>query len=254
MRQRFKESNLTIETLSGQLITVRAALSQINLLIVESLSRDEQHYQLTLDLSAAIGCCNLLLRLLDEQLAKLQYNDTDEVTFLSKVNLMLESKGTEDCLTRLDRQINALNLLVTAFKCRNPRVQQEFLQETESRSVFDQVRDDSTSLIVVCDSASIVTQRTRTTTGTSRFSANFSFDAEILQANAYKATLRSLMRRAQNDNSRERYSQNTRIKSPDGPTLRKLPRRVKISRPENLMHVTHVRYDVLYGRYTVSRT
>ncbi|EXJ57547.1 hypothetical protein A1O7_07895 [Cladophialophora yegresii CBS 114405] len=81
MRKRFKESNVTVETLSGQLITVRAVLSQINLQIAESLSQDGQYYQLTLDLDAAIGCCNLLLRLLDEQIARLQYGDMNEVTF-----------------------------------------------------------------------------------------------------------------------------------------------------------------------------
>jgi hypothetical protein len=252
LRKRFKESNLTIETLSGQLVTVKAALSQINLLIAESLSQDEQHYQLTLDLSAAIGCCNLLLRLLDEQIARLQYSDTDEVTFISKVNLMLESKGTEECLTRLDRQTNALNLLITAFNCRNPRAQQDLLKEKESRRVFDQVKDDSTSLVVLCDSASFVTQRTKTTTGTSRFSMNFSFDAEILQAKAYKTTLRSLMRRAQNNSLRDKNSQNTQLRSPDRPPLPRLPRGVKISRPENVMHVTHVGYDELDGRFTVS--
>jgi hypothetical protein len=254
LRKRFKESNLTIETLSGQLVTVKAALSQINLLIAESLSQDEQHYQLTLDLSAAIGCCNLLLRLLDEQIARLQYSDTDEVTFISKVNLMLESKGTEECLTRLDRQTNALNLLITAFNCRNPRAQQDLLKEKESRRVFDQVKDDSTSLVVLCDSASFVTQRTKTSTGTSKFSMNFSFDAEILQAKAYKTTLRSLMRRAQNNSFRDRNSQSTQLRSLDRPPLPRLPRRVKISRPENVMHVTHVGYDELDGRFTVSLT
>ncbi|KIW66188.1 hypothetical protein PV04_08389 [Phialophora macrospora] len=250
LRKRFKELNLTIETLAGQLITVKAALSQIDLLIAESLSQDEQHYQLTLDLSGAIGCCNLLLRLLDEQISGLQYSDTDEVTFLSKVNLMLESKGTEECLTRLDRQTNALNLLITAFKCRNPRAQQEFLEEKESRRVFDQVKDDSASLVVLCDSASFVTQRTQTTTGTSRFSIDFSFDAEILQAKAYRTMLRSLMQRAQNNSIRDGNSQTTRPRSPDGSTLPRVPPAVQISRPQNVLHITHVGYDKLDDRFT----
>ncbi|KAJ9610783.1 hypothetical protein H2200_005560 [Cladophialophora chaetospira] len=248
MRKRFKEINITIELLSGQLVTVKAALSQINLLISESLSQNEQHFQLTMDLGVATGCCNLLLRLLDEQIAKLQYSDMDEVTFVSKVNMMLESKGTEECLIRLDRQINALNLLITAFKCRNPEAQQNILEEKKSRRLIDQVKDDSSSLIVLCDSASFVTKRTQTTTATSKFSVNFSFDAEILQAKAYMTTLRSLMRRAQKD-SPPAYNDRNFHRVSRAP-LSKVRRPVSISTPENAMHMIHVGYDERNGKFT----
>lgn len=68
--------------------------------------------------------------------------------------------------------------------------------DKKSQKVFDQVKDDSSSLCVLCDSASFVTKRTKTTTTTSRLSMNFAFDNELLQHRAYKSTFRSLLRRA----------------------------------------------------------
>lgn len=65
-----------------------------------------------------------------------------------------------------------------------------------TQHVFQQVKDDSSSLLVLCSSQSFVTSRTQTTTATSKFSRKFTFDTELLQHKAYKNTLRSLMRRA----------------------------------------------------------
>ena len=94
------------------------------------------------------------------------------------------------------RQINALNLLITAFQSRTFKDQQTLLEQSQSRKVFDHIKDDSSSLIALCDAASFTTKRTKTTTATSKFSMNFDIDTELLQARAYKSTLRSLMRRA----------------------------------------------------------
>ena len=60
--------------------------------------------------------------------------------------------------------------------------------------MFEQLKDDSSSLIVLYDSASFVTERSLTTTATSGFSLNFAFDSELLQHRAYKGVLRALMR------------------------------------------------------------
>ncbi|EXJ84741.1 hypothetical protein A1O3_05413 [Capronia epimyces CBS 606.96] len=254
LRQRMKAASSTVEFLSSQLVTVRAALGQIHSLIEESLNQDEQHYQLTLDLGVAINCCNLLIRLLDEQISRIQYGDDDEPTFNSKVNLILESKGIEQCLTRLDRQINALNLLITTFQCRTPMEQHRVLHERQSRKVFDQIKDDSSSLIVLCDSASFVTRRTKTTTATSKFSMNFIFDAEILQAKAYKSTMRSLMRRARNQpgSASSTTPAGFHLDSASA-TAAKWPfagRNVRISAPMNAHHMQHVVYDDDTGQYS----
>ena len=93
------------------------------------------------------------------------------------------------------------NTAYEAFS-RTSTQQATLLASSGSQKAFQQIKDDSTSLIVLCDSASFETRRTRTTTATSRFSLKFNFDAELLQQKVYKNTLKSLMRRVSNRQSR----------------------------------------------------
>lgn len=114
VRKRYKQANMTVELLSGQLVAINTALNQIHHLIEESL-QDDQHYQLVMNMDIAINSCNLLIRVLDEHISKLEYDEDEKMTFESRVKVILESKGTEECLTRLDRQMTALNLIITAY-------------------------------------------------------------------------------------------------------------------------------------------
>jgi hypothetical protein len=70
------------------------------------------------------------------------------------------------------------------------------LEDERSREVLSQLKEDSSSLIVMYDSASFNSKRTTTTTATSKFSVRFAFDAELLKHRAYQSTIRALMRRA----------------------------------------------------------
>ena len=116
VKRRFKEADIILELLSSQLITIRTALDQIHCLINETLSEDGQHITLILSLESTIKCCNLLIRLLVENIAKLEYSENDSLSFENKVRSLLHSNGIGECQSRLDRQINALNLVLTAFQ------------------------------------------------------------------------------------------------------------------------------------------
>ncbi|ETN46806.1 uncharacterized protein HMPREF1541_00995 [Cyphellophora europaea CBS 101466] len=196
LRSRFKDVPIAVESMSAQLSTLRAALEQIRFWIEQDLALDNQHYQLTMDLGTAIRCCKLHMDFLRDQLSAVQYTDADEMTFKSRVNLVLEGRGIENCLTRLDRQTHALNLLITAFQRRDHKEQKAVLQSPRSRKLFGQLEEDSSSLIVIYDGASFVTDRTVTSTNTSQFSLRPHLDTEILRAKVYKSTLTSLMKRA----------------------------------------------------------
>ena len=69
------------------------------------------------------------------------------------------------------------------------------IEDRENQLLLDQLKDDRSSLIVLYDSESMLTKRTKTTTRTSKFSINFAFDSVLLQHTIYKSTFRSLMRR-----------------------------------------------------------
>ena len=64
-----------------------------------------------------------------------------------------------------------------------------------SRKIFDQIREDYSSLFALYDSDSFISKGTDTTKATSKLSLNFDFDAELLQHKIYKGVFRSLMRK-----------------------------------------------------------
>ncbi|RMZ74774.1 hypothetical protein DV736_g6716, partial [Chaetothyriales sp. CBS 134916] len=67
-----------------------------------------------MNMDVSTNSCNLI-RVLDEQIFKPDYSENEKSTFVSRVKMVLDSKGIEECLTRLDRQMSALNLTVTAY-------------------------------------------------------------------------------------------------------------------------------------------
>ncbi|KIY00702.1 uncharacterized protein Z520_03367 [Fonsecaea multimorphosa CBS 102226] len=194
LRQRYRDAELNINLLTGHLRTVRTALLQVQHW-AECLSGDSQHYQLMMDLGDAITHCKLLVEYIDNQISKFQGNDEEFLRVGSKVLYLLEDQATKDCLTRLDHQINALNLCLTAFQCRTPIDQKRLLERDESREVFSQAKDDATSLVGFRDSASFVTARTGLSTAT-KWSKTFDFDGLLLRHKIYQNTFRSMLRRA----------------------------------------------------------
>ncbi|OAP60077.1 hypothetical protein AYL99_05079 [Fonsecaea erecta] len=194
LRQRYRDAELNISLLTGHLRTVRTALLQVQRW-AECLSEDSQHYQLMLDLGDAITHCKLLVEHIDNQISKFQWNDEELLRIGSKVLYLLDDQATKDCLTRLDHQINALNLCLTAFQCRTPTDQKRLLERDDSREVFNQAKDDATSLGGFRDSASFATFRTSLSTA-SKLSKTFDFDGLLLRHKIYQNSFRSMLRRA----------------------------------------------------------
>ena len=116
IRQKYKSVELIVELLSTQLGTVKTALEQIEAFLSSGLREDEQHYQLVMNLDIAIRSCGSLVRLIDKQLSALMHNNGNAMSKRSKISLALNSKGMDECMTRLDRQVNGLNLLITTFQ------------------------------------------------------------------------------------------------------------------------------------------
>ena len=69
------------------------------------------------------------------------------------------------------------------------------LKSETSRSVFDRVQDDSSSLFCLRDSFSFQSSLTASTERSSLLSRRFDFDHEILRSKVYHGQIRSWMRR-----------------------------------------------------------
>ena len=70
------------------------------------------------------------------------------------------------------------------------------LERNQTRMIFDQVKDDSSSLICLCDSTSFCSSWSSTTGSSSLLSKIFGFDGELLASKAYKRQARELFKLA----------------------------------------------------------
>lgn len=116
LRTQYCEAELNITLLIGQLQIVQAALHQVEAWMKESLSFNAQHRQLLSDLDGALSHCRLLVEYINTQLARLDWNGCGGLKCDSKLLVIFEDAATKECLTKLDHQISALNLCLTAFR------------------------------------------------------------------------------------------------------------------------------------------
>lgn len=121
LQTKFRQADLTVQLLLGQLSTLRAALNEICQWINVSLIDVPQHEQLALDLTTSIEGCNVLLLILSDRIALLDRDGAhqDGVESLSvrgKMRLLWAEKESNQYLSHLNNQINALNLLLTALQ------------------------------------------------------------------------------------------------------------------------------------------
>ena len=114
LQQRWKVADLTISLLISQLTTLKAALTQIKDWISTSLNAN-YHYQLVMDLGASLESCETLLLYIDGQLAHLNWNDNNALSFESKIKAVLQDTTVRECATHLANQSTGLNLLLTAL-------------------------------------------------------------------------------------------------------------------------------------------
>ena len=117
VRVHASDAELNIELLIGQLQTVQAALRQVQAFLATlSMPLGLYDQQLILDLDNSVNHCKLLVQYIDNQISKLAWTPGSRITGQRLFTLILEDKATKDCLTRLDHQISALSLCLTAFR------------------------------------------------------------------------------------------------------------------------------------------
>lgn len=114
LQQRWKAADLTISLLISQLTTLKAALNQIKEWISTSINANH-HFQLVMDLGASLESCETLLLFIDGQLAHLEWEDNNALSFESKIKAVLHDKTIKECANHLANQSTALNLLLTAL-------------------------------------------------------------------------------------------------------------------------------------------
>ncbi|KAK6837801.1 hypothetical protein RU639_001517 [Aspergillus parasiticus] len=192
LQGRYTSIGLRAKILIGQLSTLNAALGQIKQVLDllgpgNTIGEDSQ---ISLDITTSLSCCEAIMSLLDQRLSRMQQ---DHLTMREKTGLLWHEKETTDFQSLLNNQVNALNLLLTALQCKSIIEQSVFLQRSESRVVFNRIKDDTSSLLWLRDSDSEMTKKSTVAEDLSLIEARFSFDTDLFSSRVYCSAARSTM-------------------------------------------------------------
>ncbi|KAL6721043.1 guanine nucleotide-binding protein subunit alpha [Lecanora helva] len=196
IQERWKNADINVSVLLGQLVTLKAALDQISTWVSTKLAGAPRNYEIIFDLDAAVQNCRFLLAILDDRLSTFEWNGSSHLAFESRVKAVFESSNTKEWAVHLSHQSAAMTLLLTAMNCQSVSDQMDILECKENRKILDQIKDDSSSLICHRDSSSLRDSIVATTDRSSMLSKEFDFDAAILGSKVYMGQIRSLLRRA----------------------------------------------------------
>jgi guanine nucleotide-binding protein G(i) subunit alpha len=112
LRRQWRDADSAVFTFETQLITLKTALAKIQEWMDANF--DDPHHQLVMDLDRCIACCGMLIGNIDTQLASIQTSRGSQLDITSKLRLLFKTKGIKDIQEIIDRQTNALTLLLTA--------------------------------------------------------------------------------------------------------------------------------------------
>ncbi|KAF2810536.1 uncharacterized protein BDZ99DRAFT_443396, partial [Mytilinidion resinicola] len=189
IHERWKDADFMLLNLAAQLTALRAALREIQTWIDSKTG--EPHHQLVMDLDLSMACCKMLVAKIDKSISELQVTAAHNLDFGSKIKVVFGNKTMDSLQKMVERQTNALTLLLSACNCNTSREQKALLAKPTTRKMFKQVRDDSSSLYVLCDSSSLYS---RCTDNLSKISMIFQFDRELFLSRPYSRAIRSSVR------------------------------------------------------------
>ncbi|RAQ65382.1 hypothetical protein COH20_012459 [Aspergillus flavus] len=192
LQGRYTSIGLRAKILIGQLSTLNAALGQIKQ-VLDLLGPGNpigEDSQISLDITTSLSCCEAIMSLLDQRLSRMQQ---DHLTMRDKTGILWHEKETTDFQSLLNNQVNALNLLLTALQCKSIIEQSLFLQRSESRVVFNRIKDDTSSLLWLRDSDSEMTKKSTVPEDLSLIETRFAFDTDLFSSRVYCSAARSTM-------------------------------------------------------------
>ena len=115
LQQRWKDADIVVALMMGQISTLKAALQQISEWINSDAEILSSNYQLLMDLELALHSSRLSITFIDDHVSTLMTNEYNEMTFRSKARAMAQDKMVQECTTHINNQTVALNLLLSAL-------------------------------------------------------------------------------------------------------------------------------------------
>lgn len=117
LRNAYNQSDFKLSALICQLSTLKAALSHIAEMVNTSYGNaSSPSTQFCEDLRVSMYGCEAMVSALDTRLAKFHQNETNGLTILGKIEVVLDESTIDEYLSMLNNQTNALQLLLTTLQ------------------------------------------------------------------------------------------------------------------------------------------
>ncbi|CAH0017846.1 unnamed protein product [Clonostachys rhizophaga] len=201
LRNAYNQSDFKLSALICQLATLKASLSHIAEMVNTSYGNaPSPSIQFCEDLRVSMYGCEAMVSALDTRLARFHQNEGNGLSILGKIEIVLDDSTIDEYLSMLNNQTNALQLLLTTLQCQTSLAIDKKLQESSSRRIIDKVRDDTSSLVSLYDTASLAsTKSTGAQDIPTTAPVSFSFDSEIVTSRVYQTAMRYQLRVSGND-------------------------------------------------------
>lgn len=139
-----KSADAQLTSIVAQLSTIKAALAQIQ----DLMQTAQYNEQLQADLELALQATQLHVDFINTKISKFKFKTTTStLKFSSKARMVFESDDMNACLTRLNHQATALNLLIAVLTSKSVTEQKAMLQRSNTRKVFKQIRADNADML-----------------------------------------------------------------------------------------------------------
>lgn len=116
LRAKYKDADLSISTLTGQLSFAGSTLKRLERLIRSGSARGPRFSELASDTELALDTCDALMSSLNERIDQLERKKEGWLSLRGKALYLWSENGMKDYLMQLGVQINALSLLLNIFQ------------------------------------------------------------------------------------------------------------------------------------------
>ncbi|OTB06029.1 hypothetical protein M426DRAFT_21453 [Hypoxylon sp. CI-4A] len=197
LKAKYRDASILLSAVIGQLFSVQTAIGQLSQWKTQA-HQELRYQQLALQIDNALDAFFPLIHALQDKLD--QFGAHQELTPRGKLAFLWNERELNDYLILLDRQVNALNLLLRAIQCKNWPQQQEMMRSEETQTILQLAQDCSSSIIGLNDSSSLISEETNA------ISTCFEFDTLILGSRLYQQAERSHLRQAIRASRAEHHS------------------------------------------------
>ncbi|CAI6338356.1 unnamed protein product [Periconia digitata] len=188
--EKYDGAPIHVSTLIGQLFIIQTALDKLSDWNQARETRHPRYQQLAAQVGNALDCFGTLISTLQKQLDQFETSNSVEMPTKNKIKFIWSEKEIANYSTLLDRQVNALTLLLQAVQCETWEQQRELLSREESVSILILAKDCSSSVLGLDDGHSFLSETT------ANISVTFDFDTFVLGSRVYQQAERSHLRQA----------------------------------------------------------